>query len=483
VINWKHIENLRFMKRFCDIVYQYWQLQIFFADRDGHVLSPAKRLISPFCNLIHSTKNGLTLCNSSSLKAHNKLREMDRPFITTCDAECSSIMFPIRIKGGHYIGALIVSPFLTQELSAGEEIQLAERLSSLGIRSPRLVEDFRTLPVLPQHNLLCLTELVKLLIEEIIKSHIVVQGKEKKLSVQQKLLDPIYRFDSLTSKNESMRLIFQILQSVILTDTSVLIEGESGVGKGMIAQVLHNNGLRRNEKFVSVNCSSFNDNLLESELFGHVKGAFTGAIKDKKGLFEVVDKGDLFLDEIGDMSTTMQAKFLQVLEERIFMPVGSSEPKKANFRLISATNKCLSEEVKKGNFREDLYYRINVISIHMPPLRERREDLPDLVDYFLDFFALRYGRKKKILPKEILKAFYGYHWPGNIRELRNEIEKLTVLSGTAKEISKDFLSSHIQSPSIYTKPESDKNLWDILAQTERKILLQGLHLTFRTLDA
>jgi transcriptional regulator with PAS, ATPase and Fis domain len=211
----------------------------------------------------------------------------------------------------------------------------------------------------------------------------------------------------------------------------------------MVAKAIHYNSPRKDAVFMAVNCSAFNDNLLDSELFGHVKGAFTGAIKDKKGVFEVANGGTLFLDEIGDTSPSMQVKLLRILQEGTYMPVGATQPKKVNVRVIAATNKNLKEMIAKGEFREDLYYRINVINVALPSLRERQEDIPVLIDYFLQKRCEESGLPLKTFSKKCLEKMLDHSWPGNVRELQNEVERLVVLAGEDKVITPDMLSARI----------------------------------------
>ena len=208
----------------------------------------------------------------------------------------------------------------------------------------------------------------------------------------------------------------------------VIIYGESGVGKELIARALHKASDRKDKNFIEVNCAAIPQELIESELFGHEKGSFTGAYERKKGKFELADKGTLFLDEIGDMSLTTQAKVLRVIETQEFQRVGGSKKIKVDVRIIAATNKDLNEEIKKGNFREDLYFRLNVIPIYVPPLRERKDDIPLLVEYFLKNFAQQYGQKQKKISKVTLSSLMDYDWPGNVRELKNTIERFVIMT-------------------------------------------------------
>ena len=222
------------------------------------------------------------------------------------------------------------------------------------------------------------------------------------------------------------------------SNSRVLILGESGSGKELVAHILHDQSNRSGNPFIEMNCAAIPKELIESELFGHEKGSFTGAFERKKGKFELADKGTLFLDEVGDMSLTTQSKVLRVIETQNFQRVGGSKNIQVDVRIIAATNKDLLEEVKKGDFREDLYYRLNVIPIRVPPLRERTSDIPELVDYFLEYFAVEYGKKPKKLTADSLKTLESFDWPGNIRELKNVLERLVIMSQsntiTPKEI-------------------------------------------------
>jgi DNA-binding NtrC family response regulator len=226
--------------------------------------------------------------------------------------------------------------------------------------------------------------------------------------------------------------VFEVLEKVIPTRSNLLILGESGTGKGVIAEIVHCNSQRKDKPFISINCSAIPENLLESELFGYRKGAFTGAASDKKGLITMADQGTLFLDEIGDMPIGLQAKILKVLESGEVMPVGDTKSIYADVRLIAATNKNIEEQIKKGLFREDLYYRLNVIEVTVPALRERKEDIAALARHFIEKFSRENNKKVIDITDETMELLYSYSWPGNIRELRNVIERAVVLAGSEK---------------------------------------------------
>jgi len=257
-------------------------------------------------------------------------------------------------------------------------------------------------------------------------------------------LKQTYCFDSIVGQSPLMQAVFQMVERVAQSRASVLIRGESGTGKELIARALHFNSPRAQQSFVAVACIALSENLLESELFGHEKGAFTGALSQKAGRFEMAHKGTLFLDEIGDIPSNVQMKLLRVLQEREFERVGGSKTIKVDVRLITATNQDLAKLVEKGEFREDLYYRLKVVQIDLPPLRDRKEDIPLLVDHFLNRFAHNEGRPGLTAGDAFLHALQAHSWPGNIRELENTIERACVLADPdAAELTPDLLPTDV----------------------------------------
>lgn len=242
-----------------------------------------------------------------------------------------------------------------------------------------------------------------------------------------KLRSSLIKKYELVGSSQVMKKIKAQIEMIAKGDSRVLILGESGTGKELVARMIHSLSPRANAPFIEVNCAAIPQELIESELFGHEKGAFTGAIDRKIGKFELANEGTLFLDEIGDMSLITQAKLLRVIETQKFQRVGGTRDITVNVRIISATNKNLTEEIKKGNFREDLYYRLNVVPIYIPPLRERKEDIPELIDYFMEEFNREKGWKKKTIKDEAMKILKSYDWPGNVRELKNAVERLMIM--------------------------------------------------------
>jgi DNA-binding NtrC family response regulator len=285
-----------------------------------------------------------------------------------------------------------------------------------------------------------------------------------------------YDFENIVGKSEPMLKIFDLVSQVAPSRSTILLQGESGTGKELIAKAIHLHSARRDRSFVPVNTGSMPADLLESNLFGHVKGAFTSAIASKKGLFEVADRGTLFLDEIGTMSLDTQSKILRVLQDRKFMHLGGTQEMQVDVRIIAATNVDLRQMVREGRFREDLFYRLNVITIDLPPLRQRREDIPLLVDHFLKKYSDENERPRCRVSTEALRPLLTYPWPGNVRELENVIERAVVLS-SGTEITPDLLPDHILGrgtpiPVVDTDPAA--SLFDIMEDCERRIIMDML---------
>ncbi len=276
--------------------------------------------------------------------------------------------------------------------------------------------------------------------------HLMQREKDELLAENQQLRDNLhtkYKFGNIIGTSQAMMDVLATIAQVASSRATALLLGETGVGKELIAKAVHFNSPRRDKPMVRVNCGALSQQLLESELFGHIKGAFTGAVKDKVGRFEAADGGSIFLDEIGTLDTQLQVKLLRVLQEREFERVGDHRTVKVDCRVIAATNLDLEEEVRKGNFREDLYYRLNVVTINIPPLRSRREDIPRLIDHFLDRYNKENNRNLSKLSRDVLNTLLRYPWPGNVRELENAMERAVVLS-TSEEFTEELLPLQIR---------------------------------------
>jgi DNA-binding NtrC family response regulator len=309
-----------------------------------------------------------------------------------------------------------------------------------------------------------------------IRSAIARRRAEEENIQLKRALKQRYNFESIVGKSESMLRILDLVAQVAPSRSTILIQGESGTGKELIAKAIHMNSPRKDRPFVPVNAGSMPTDLLESTLFGHVKGAFTSAIASKKGLFEIADRGTLFLDEIATMGLETQAKILRVLQDRKFMHLGGVQELQVDVRIIAATNVDLKKAVQEGRFREDLFYRLNVISIELPPLRSRREDIPALADHFACRFSTENGKPLRQFSPEALRPLLDYGWPGNVRELENVIERAVVLS-SGGVIGPELLPAHLtgrESNHKIFETSPDASLFDIVEDCERRIIISML---------
>jgi len=298
-----------------------------------------------------------------------------------------------------------------------------------------------------------------------------------------KQLDERYGFDNIIGTGRGMKRIFELVETIAGLTSTVLIQGETGTGKELIAKAIHFNSQRKDQKLVSINCGAIPENLLESELFGHVKGAFTGAVQTRIGRFEQANGGTIFLDEIGNMPLALQVKLLRVLQEREFERVGGNNTVKVDVRIIAATSSNLEQMVKDGTFREDLYYRLNVIPIDLPPLRERREDIPLLVQRFIEHFCETHKLDLKTISPHVLKALMAYDWPGNVRQLENIVERMVALTANRPAILPADLPGEIQNRDslnfvpLIEIPEGGISFQDVVTDMERELIVQSLRKT------
>ncbi len=322
------------------------------------------------------------------------------------------------------------------------------------------------------------------------KNHLVRQT----MALQAQLMEGS-GFEGIIGRSAIMQKVINTARQVASSDIPVLITGESGTGKELISKAIHNSSRRRKQRMVALNCAGLSESILEDELFGHVKGAFTGAQTEREGRFEHADNGTLFMDEIGDMPSSMQAKLLRVLENGEVVRLGSNDPIRVNVRLISATNRNLEEMVADRKFREDLYFRIKGVTIHLPALRERRDDIPLLVHYFVQQFAQKYNKPIRGVDAEVQQALMAYGWPGNVRQLRNAIENMVVMAGDAPNLPSDVLPNEIRplaprgsavatgagasaSPSVPVSDDVSGGLVGIsLEQAERELIRNTLKMT------
>jgi len=317
-------------------------------------------------------------------------------------------------------------------------------------------------------------------IKLIIRNALEKKNLEKENLLLKQVVQERYHFGNIVGQSPKMLELYRLLEKVAPTKTNILITGESGTGKELVAKAIHYNSPRKDKPFVTLNCGAIPESLIESELFGHMKGAFTDAVSTKKGLFEVADEGTIFLDEISELPLMMQVKLLRVIQDKEFKRVGGTEDIRVDVRIISATNKDLEEAVREKRFREDLFYRLNVIQIKLPPLRERKEDIPLLADHFLKKYSEELGKSITRISPEALQFLMNYDFPGNVRELQNIIERAVALE-TGSQLSLENLSSYLENQLPAKKgafdidfPEEGIDLEKVVADLEKMLLLKAL---------
>jgi transcriptional regulator with GAF, ATPase, and Fis domain len=429
-----------------------------------------------FCRLIWNCPESKKRCRQDGEGALRQIPFTGKIEMGICHAGLTEIIVPIMFKG-KYCGALTTAGgLITHEPTQTEFDNIANRLRDTGIDLESLKKAYFKLNNVSPELLDVMFKLINIAIEEIIRTATEIEDAKKEITQLNHTLEEKYRFGNIIGKSKPMQEIFRLLELVSQNDNPVLIHGETGTGKELVARAIHYNSLRKDKPFVTQNCAAINESLLESELFGHVKGSFTGAIGDKKGLFELANNGTLFLDEIGEMSVGMQSKLLRAIEQGEIRRVGDEKDTKINVRIISATNKDLKELIREKQFREDLYYRLQGFTINLPPLRERKEDISLLIDHFLEGINKKSGKQYEV-NSDALKLLMDYDWPGNVRELKTEIDRNVTLA--KKSISIDMLSHDIKKPiiretSVIGDKFKGKALEEILESVEKEIILKAL---------
>lgn len=482
-IRWEDFDKLIVVRRLREVIGKWYQIQINFTDAKGFLRGvPEGKFfnpLNPVSQAITDDDKGFSDCVAEARKTTVDTMSSKAPRVYRCKSGFSAVSVPIQVDG-KYLGCVFADGFIIAGSVDEQKARIINYIERLfPDKSDELKQKIDQIPTLNEKDVEYLTELITLVVDEMVNMQKSISDHVTKVSELSKELGTRFGFGNMIGKSSAMQDLYSLVERVCDSETTVLIQGENGTGKELIAKALHYNSRRKNKKFITVNCGAFNENLLESELFGHVKGAFTGASKDKMGLFEAADGGTLFLDEVGDTSMAMQVKLLRVLQEGAFTPVGSTQVKKANVRVLAATNKDLEKMVKQGEFREDLFYRLNVINLVVPPLRDRKEDIPLLVNHFLERFAKTTGKPTKHLSKECMAQLMDHDWAGNVRELENEVERLCVLAGEDTEIPAEFLSGRIKEKSNNQYPGLRVNgkLKDALEMLEKQLIREGLERT------
>ena len=482
-VKWQDFDKLHVIRRLRQLVGNRWKVQLNFTDEKGFVrgvtkgkfFNPLNEVCIGITNKSHGFKGCMGTVKQTTLNSYSKRNK--NAHLSTCHAGFSTLSVPIVIKGV-YLGCVFGDGFIISETEKQQKIQLSNYLKANFSTDKELQTFMNELPVLSSTDVEYLTELIKIIVDEMLLTEKNLHDAEEEVKKLKNQLGVRYGFGNMIGKSSAMRNLYALIERVCDSSALILIQGENGSGKELIARALHFNSKRKSEKFIPMNCGAFNENLLESELFGHIKGAFTGAVKDKVGLFEAANNGTIFLDEIGDTAPSMQVKLLRVLQNGSYTPVGATSTKKSNARVVCATNKDLSKMVREGTFREDLFYRLNVINLIVPPLRERKEDIPILIESFIEKYSKSTKMSKKTVNPECMKTLYNYDWPGNVRELENEVERLCVLSGHETEIHQDLLSQRVSRPIRKTKKITEGgHLKQAIEELEKEMIFEGLQRT------
>lgn len=486
MINWDEFEHIHVIKKLKQILNSWWAIDVVFTDERGLLRNSdpkSVKYVNPAVSTFLSKDTALENLAETVQKSLEDLRvSSNRYSVRKWDTAGFDIaIVPIMIEND-CMGTVVAMGFMKDATGPQRLNEIRERMSIFGASQDLVSQALSKIKYIEDQDREHFLDLVELVAQEVVTLHLEITSRENRIKELNKELGSRYKYDNMIGKSKPMQNLYGLLDKIKGADSTVLIQGENGTGKELIAKAIHYNSNRKDKAFVIQNCSAFNDNLLESELFGHVKGSFTGAIRDKKGLFEIADKGTFFLDEIGDTSPTMQVKLLRVLQEGTFLPVGAVEPRRVDVRIVAATNRNLKEMVDQGTFREDLYYRLNVINIRVPPLRERKEDIPLLAEFFLTKSqgSNTDAALRKILTKRALEKLYDYAWPGNVRELQNEMERLVVLSGIETKITADMLSPKILEAAEKGKVQGARvhgKLKDALEDMERDMIKEGLRRT------
>jgi DNA-binding NtrC family response regulator len=476
-------EQLPLFRRIQEMVRRWWGLDIGLAYADGYVADHARGVVvppdNPYCRASMTAVEGFRRCNHSIEEAVRAISASLPPRakalrVETCHLGFPMLMVPI-VREGRLLGVLFTGGFVLEDEAAKrrETVTAEARLLGLGVPEGAVWQ----IPALSRERYLKMCEILELVAEQLLESPGSVQALEREGGPLASGPAERLRFEDIVGRSPVMQRLYQMIDRVAPSQSTVLITGEDGTGKELVAKALYARSGRAGREFITRNCSAFNDNLLESELFGHVKGSFTGADRDRPGVFELAHEGTLFLDEVGDTSPAMQVKLLRVLQDGSFVPVGSSRAQTVDVRIVAATNRPLLQMVKRGTFRKDLYYRLNVINLHLPPLRERPEDVPHLCDHILGRLAERSKGPPKTITRRVAERLASHDWPGNIRELESELERLYVLSGDAEIIDEEFMSPHVgDGPRRRrrTVTGGNKKLADLVRDYEREIIAAEL---------
>jgi DNA-binding NtrC family response regulator len=482
-MDWDSIAAQPGVRRMAAVLRQDWGVWVGVMDAAGHATPLAggeaplmRRACSTLqANTLSATDAGAASCKAAMREWTSAEVESSGPHPSACALAChaklGALVYPLRADGAR-IGSLYASGFLRAGSESRDVIGLKSALHRAGVEE---IPDawIEQIPRLSTQDDQVLRRLLRALAIEL-EAQIATQRETRK-----PLIDGAETYEQMLGKSPSMLKMFAFIERVARSRSTVLILGENGTGKELVARAVHQRSARVDRVFLGQNCAAIPSDLIESELFGHKRGAFSGASRDREGLFSAADHGTFFLDEIGEMELNMQSKLLRVLQEGTFLPVGDTAYRKVDVRTICATNRDLASMVRDGTFREDLYYRVNVITIEVPALRQRVEDLPLLASHFLAHASREHGLPLKSLHEDTMAVMARHAWPGNVRELRHEIERMVILAGPADVLTPDMLSPRIQAqpdePDAFALPApGEMTLPDAVDRLERAMIRDSL---------
>lgn len=483
MIKWEEFDHIHVVRKIREVVGSWFHTDLFIADEQGRIRNfekGQKKLWANtlLANTLHHDSAYDYLSQMVEKVTHHFQKDASKAHEFAFIEGIHGIAFPIHHEG-EYLGSIVAFCY-RKDPSHKPTPAFFTRMESWGASHPDSEKAWTSTKCIQGTEYQYFKELVDIVAQEMVTLYKEIATRESRIQELNSHLNSQYAFNNMVGKSKAMQDLQRLLMKIQGSESTCMIQGENGTGKELIARAIHFNSPRKEKTFLPINCAAFNDNLLESELFGHVKGAFTGAVRDRKGYFELADTGTLFMDEIGDISPAMQVKLLRVLQDGSYTPVGGGEPRKTKARIIAATNRDLKSMVEEGTFRQDLFYRLNVITIGVPPLRDRKEDIPLLVEHFLAKSAKEKNVPTKLLNKRTMEILYDYTWPGNIRELENEMERVTVLSGDEARIPPELLSPRIREIAEKSKVQGSRlagKLKDAIEELEKAMIREGLRRT------
>ncbi|MGR3317110.1 MAG: sigma 54-interacting transcriptional regulator [Candidatus Anammoxibacter sp.] len=454
----KRISNSHSLKTLRNICKELWDADIWVYDNTNGPDIDSGNVQNPVCKLLLLENKGKESCCDNMKTSLKPLHKNRKELTFRCSSGLCVTALPL-FENESNLGAIVCCG-MWQPLHNGNLKKYKKRLTDMGFSNEDVERNYKKLKPANKQSLENLYSFMKLVANDLITYHQTLKEKEEIIKLQTTLIEKAYnsKHKAIISASRQMKRVFDTLELVENSEVPVLIDGESGTGKELLAATIHYNSPRRAKMFIAQNCSAFTNTILNSELFGHKKGAFTGAVADKKGIFEIADEGTLFLDEIADLTMDSQARILRVLETGTFYSTGGTELKTVNVRILTASNKNLQKQVEKGLFREDLLFRINTMHITLPPLREREDDIILLANYFIEKSSISHNKKPKEMSPELINILLDYRWPGNIRELKNAMERMVIVSANDDVLKPAHLPENIKTSHINTNEHTSGSI-------------------------